>query len=188
MGRRATPVLAECFSALRDHARIQFLGAMLSRNTDAVRVIASSRGVEDMVGHLQHLGLRDPLRVPVGDIARLADQVWLSVDVDDGGLGPIIGFECYLDDVTQLDDGERWSGLLDLLVEHGACTDTKRDGLLGLTDLSVGGGWPASLRNIATVLGPAGLGVMRLFLHHVKMTDRPGKPPTAKAYLCGGYA
>lgn len=186
-GKPVTPVLAECFSGLPGLARIQFLGAMLPRNTDAVRVIASSRSLEDMVGHLQRLGLRRPRRVPVGDILDLADHVWLAVDVDDGGVGPIVGLECYLDDVTPWDDGGRWRALLDLLVRHGACTGTKRDALLGVTDLSGGAGWPAGLRNLATVLGPSGLGVMRLFLHHVKVTDQPGAPVAAKAYLCGGY-
>jgi hypothetical protein len=150
-------------------------------------VIASGRGLGDMFGYLRQLGFRRPLRAPVGHLAHLVDHVWLALDVDDGGVGPIVGLECYLDDVTPLENGRRWTALLDLLVEHGACTGAKRDALLGVTDLSGEGGWPG-LRNIATVLGPAGLGVMRLFLHHVKVTDRPGAPLTAKAYLCGGYA
>ena len=187
-GKPGTRVLGECFSGLPDLARIQILGAMLPRNTDAVRVIASSRGLDGLVAHLQRLGLRRPLRVQVGDMADLADHVWLAVDVDDAGVGPSVGFECYLDDVTPFDSGGRWTALLDYLVGHGACTGSKRDALLGATDLSDGGSWPAGLRNIATVLGPAGLGVMKLFLHHVKVSDLPGAPLAAKAYLCGGYA
>jgi hypothetical protein len=187
-GRPAPPVLAECFSGLPHLARIQFLGAMLSRDTDAVRVIASSGRLEAVVGHLQHLGLRAPRQLAVGDIARLVERAWLAVDVDDEGVGPAIGLECYLDDTTPWQDGGRWTALLDHLVGHGACTDAKREALLGLTGLPGGGGWPAGLRNIATVLGPGGLGVMKLFLHHVKVTERPDAPLEAKAYLCGGYA
>jgi hypothetical protein len=187
-GRPAPPVLAECLSGVPDLARIQFLGAMLSRDTDAVRMIVSSRRVEALVGRLQHRGLRDPRRLPVGDIARLVHHVWLAVDVDGGGFGPVVGLECYLDDTTPWQDGGRWTALLDHLVEQGACTDAKREALLGLTGLPGEGGWPAGLRNIATVLGPAGLGVMRLFLHHVKVTERPDAPLEAKAYLRGGYA
>ena len=141
-----------------------------------------------MFGRLRRLGSRGPLRAPVGDLEHLAHHVWLAVDVDDRGVGPIVGLECYLDDATPWGNGGRWTAVLDLLVQHGACTGTKRDALLGVTELSGGGGRPAGLRNIATVLGPAGLGVMRLFLHHVKVTDRPGAPLAAKAYLCGGYA
>jgi hypothetical protein len=188
MGKPASSMLAECFSALPGLGRIQFLGAMLSRDSHAVRVIASGRSLADMVHYLQRLGFSRPLRPLVSDVADLTDHVWLAVDVDDGGVGPRVGFECYLDAVTPLENGGRWAALLDFLVKRGACIGTKRDALLGITDLSGGGGWAAGPRNIATILGPAGLGVMWLFLHHVKVTDRPGARLEAKAYLCGGYA
>src|SRR5688500_1874571 len=66
--------LTECFAFLPAGARILFVGAMLSRRSDAVRVVTSGMGLADMVRLLQQLGLRkaEEHLLRLADIARIA--------------------------------------------------------------------------------------------------------------------
>lgn len=184
--------LTDCFALLPTGARILFVGAMLSRRSDAVRVVASGMGMADLVGYLKRIGLRGAERhlAPLDGIARLADDLWIAFDVDEGGIGPRIGLDCYCSGVAR--PGHRtWGRLLEFLVDRGICAPQKRDALLAAGNMSNRAVdaqvWPQSLRRLARVLGPAGFDRMKLYLHHIKVIAEPAGRVEAKAYLCGTY-
>jgi hypothetical protein len=184
--------LRRCFSFLPAGARLLFVAAMTSRDTDDVRVVVSGSELDAMLRYLGRLGLAQPIEnlALVTEVADLTDHMWLAFDATDGGVAPRIGFDCYATGIDEPDDG-RWVDLLDLLVDEGVCTAGKRDALLAAADMRNisfdGSGWPESMRKVATILGPAGLDRIRLGIHHIKVIDRPGLPLEGKAYLCGGY-
>jgi hypothetical protein len=197
-GRRTSPatllMVADCFYTLPAFARILFIGAMISRGTDTVRVVASGLTLEDMVQYLERLGLRKPVGhlAPIADISHLVDHLWLAIDIEETGVTRRIGFDCYYNSTAQSENNSKWADLLGFLVDNGFCTDDKRNALLDAADLSNRKfdelAWPVGLRRVSKVLGPAGFNRMGLHIHHIKVVDRPGAPLEAKAYLCGSYS
>jgi hypothetical protein len=184
--------LTECFALLPADARILYGGAMLSRRSDAVRVVTCGMDLADMVRLLQQLGLRraEEHLVRLADTARMADELWLAIDVNVEGVGPRVGLDCYCYCDRDGPNGRTWAGLLDHLVDQGVCTGAKRDALLDATDMSYrtfDKGWPERLRRMAMILGPNGFDRMALYVHHIKVITGPGERLEAKGYLCGAY-
>jgi hypothetical protein len=183
--------LAKCCHVLPASSQILFLGAMTSRGTEAIRVVVSGSSLEDMVRYVERVGPRQPMGnlALMADISALTDHLWLAMDVEDAGVAPRIGFDCYCNGIDRAPDTTRWADLLDVLVDKGMCTDRKRAALLAAADMSSRTlhepTWPESLRRISTILGPTGFDRIGLRIHHVKVIDRPGMPLEAKAYLCG---
>jgi hypothetical protein len=139
------------------------------------------------------LGLRKPIEhLPlVADISDQVDQVWLAIDIQETEVSPRIGFDCYYNSTAQSENNRKWADLLDYFVDKGICTAHKRNALLGAANMSNrefdGIARPESLRRVSKILGPVGFNRIRLYIHHVKVIDRPGMPLEAKAYLCGTY-
>jgi hypothetical protein len=194
-GRLSQGTLAtvgRCYDGCPPDAGVLFVGAMLSRDTHAVRVVASAAGPARTLELLGHWGLRGPAERPrlLTEIAQRTDDLWLAVDVEDSEVLPRVGVDCYRDRTAGSEDGP-WTEFLDLLVRHGLCTEAKREALLAADRMSRPGldhvGPPGPDHRLATLLGPAGLDRMDLSIHHVKLVDRPGTPLEAKAYLCGTY-
>ena len=186
--------LAECFNLLPAHARILFLGAMISRGPGTVRVVASGLSLDDMVHYLRRLGLDEESLghlALITNISHRTSHLWLAIDVGETGVNPRIGFDCYYNNPAESAKNRKWKDLLDFFVDNGICTVNKRNALLRATDMSNRKfdelAWPGSLRRISKLLGPAGFNSIGLHIHHVKVIDRPGRPPEAKAYLCGNY-
>jgi hypothetical protein len=197
-GRRTSPatlsILADCLYILPPFARILFLGAMISRGTDTVRVVASGLSLEDMVQYLERLGLRKAVGnlALIVDISHLVDRLWLAIDIEESGVTPRIGFDCYYNSTGQSENNSKAADLLGFLVNNGFCTEDKRNALLNAADMSNRKfdeqAWPVGLRRLSKILGPAGFNRMGLHIHHIKVIDRPGVPLEAKAYLCGSYS
>jgi hypothetical protein len=185
--------LAECFYFLPTYARILFLGAMTSRDTGTIRAVVSGLSLEEMVRYLRRLGLRKPVEhlSLVASISCLTDDLWLAIDVQETGVAPRIGFDCYYKSTAQSHNNRKWADLLDFLVERGICTVRKRDALLDAADMSIRkldeAVWPESLRRVSKILGPAGFNRIGLYIHHIKLIAGPGVRLEAKAYLCGTY-
>jgi hypothetical protein len=196
-GREISPatlsILAEGFQSLPAFARIQFLGAMISRSTETIRVLASGMSLEDMVRYLQRLGFRGSVGhlALIADISELTNHMWLAADIEATGVSSRIGFEFYCNSTAQSAKNRGWASLLDFFAERGICADHKRKALLGAADMSNREldelAWPDSLRKVSKILGPAGFDRIEFRIHHIKVIDRPGVPLEAKAYLCGSY-
>jgi hypothetical protein len=186
-------ILAESFHILPAFARIHFVGAMISRNTESIRVLASGMSLEDMVQYIQRLGFRGSVGhlALIGDILELTNHMWLAADLEATGVSPRIGFEFYCSSSTRSAHNREWASLLDFFVEKGICADHKRNSLLGAADMSNREldqlAWPDSFRKVSKILGPAGFDRIEFRIHHIKVIDNPGVPLEAKAYLCGTY-
>lgn len=185
--------LAECMDILPAGARILFLGAMIARVPGTVRMVASGLGLPDALHYLRRLGIRESLASNglIAGISQLSDHLWLAVDLKEAGVSPRIGFDCYVNNTVHSKNNRKWAGLLDFFVDHGVCTDRKRNALLGAADMSNREfdeqAWPESLRRVSKVLGPAGFDRLALYIHHIKVIDKPGVPLEVKAYLCASY-
>jgi hypothetical protein len=186
-------ILEDSFHILPAFARIQFLGAMISRSTDTIRVLISGMSLKVMVQYLQRLGFRGPVGhlALIADISELTSHMWLAADIEATGVSPRIGFELYCDSAAQSANNRELASLLDFLAAKGICAGHKRDALLGAVDMSnreldefV---WSDSLRKVSKILGPAGFDRIEFRIHHIKVIDRPGVALEAKAYLCGSY-
>ena len=170
-----------------------FLGAMISRNTETIRVLASGMSLEDIVRYLQRIGFRGSLGhlALIADISELTNHMWLAADIEETGVSPRIGFELYCMSSAQSPNNKEWTSLLDFFAEKGICADHKRNALLAAADMSNRESdelaWPDSLRKVSNMMGPAGFDRLAFRIHHLKVTDRPGVPLEAKAYLCGSY-
>jgi hypothetical protein len=190
--RATLSTLAECFDILPAAAQILFLGAFISRDTGTTRVVVSGLSFKDMVQYLRRLGVRPSSEhlALVADITRLTDYLWLEIDIEESGVTPRVGFDCYCKGTPQSANNSKWADLLDFFVDTDICTDDKRSALLDAADMSNHEfelTWPESLRRISKIFGPAGFNRLELQIHHIKVIDRPGAPLEAKAYLCGSY-
>jgi hypothetical protein len=185
--------VAESFHILPAFARIEFLGAMISRSTETVRVVASGMSLEDMVRYLQRLGFRGSVGhlALIADMLELTSHMWLAADIEATGVSTRIGFDFYCNSTIQSANNSEWASLLEFLAEKGICADHKRYSLLAAADMSNREldqlAWPDCVRKVSKILGPAGFDRLEFRIHHIKVIDRPGVPLEAKAYLCGGY-
>lgn len=146
------------------------IGAMLGRGASPVRLCLRARDAES---------LRDCSCAPlVAMLAPITYYFCVDVDVDDHGVRPRVGLECYGDAAA----------LLDVLVREKLCTPAKRDALLawrGVTPSSRDA-WPAELLDAESFLGTRARSVLARSVHHVKVVwDQ--RPVEAKAYLACDY-
>jgi hypothetical protein len=185
-------MLERCFRALSSDEKV-FLGLMLSRGEDAVRLCIRLRSVERIMEYLRVVawpGDEADLRGVLEPLARSVDRMVLAIDVGDA-VRPNIGLECGFDGNRQPGSEPRWGAFLDSLVQNGLCTSDKREALLaypGYVDEATSDmPWPAALRQASQLLGGRSLSTFVRWLHHVKIVYRPGEQLEAKAYLAGNH-
>ena len=182
--------VAGCFAACPAGASVSYLGAMLGRTTEAVRVNVKRLGLDDLVPFLEDVGWRGPLRA----IEHWAE--W-SYDRVDGvtvclDVGPVVypnlGLECAL--AIQPASEPRWHELLQELSTQGLCTAANADALVGVAgvlhpaDAQVE--WPAAWI-AATLAAPADhFSTTERQLSHVKLTVA-GQQVVAKGYWGAGH-
>jgi hypothetical protein len=179
----------ECLAALPPGGRVSAVGAMFSRRFGGVRLCLQGLGPGTMPGYLARVGwpgAPDALEAMLARVAGRVERMALSLDVGPAVL-PKVGVECHLAESLHEADSERWTSLLDSLVEQGLCLPAKRQALvdwLGHTHLrSRPEALPSNLRALSTSLGPKALPVFLRRINHLKLVLQPGQPPEAKAYL-----
>lgn len=179
--------LARLLAALPPDARLFQIGTMLSREEGFVRVCARGLKVEEIELYAQAAGWpgdRQQLAAAVARLRPLVDEIRLDFDLQDEVQAPL-GLECYITEAASL--AERTTRFLQELVSAGLCLPQKASGLaawFGLTherryrDL-----WPPALLARKAALGLQESSTFRRWVHHIKITLRPGESPRAKAYL-----
>lgn len=163
--------LAACFNALPSAAHIFQVGVMLSRRLDGTRICVGGMCMEQVPGYLAAIGWpssTEELEGILFMLSRFVDSVYLDVDVG-SVVSPKIGIECYIDHSRQPKIHPRWHTFLDYLVEHGMCTQDKRDALLV---------WPGY-----TYQQLIWHSVLMRGLNHIKIVFQPGGQFEAKAYF-----
>ena len=182
---------SEVFAVCADRAaRITHIGAMLSRETRALRINVASGRAKDALALLCAVGWRGDFEAVERDAEWLQNAVGpvvccLDVDAD---VHPHVGLECFIDEAPA--PSGKWQRFLDALVGRGLCAPEKREVLLAfqrlVTPATSAVAWPDPLI-VASLLNDAELfSAFACRLHHVKLTHAPGRPATAKGYL--GFA
>lgn len=155
-----------CLDALPTDAKIIFIGAMLSRQSDAVRLNACGIPPAQLSTYLAHIGWTgsvNELEEVISPLSSFVDNIVLSFDVGDAVFSRI-GLECYLTNPPQ--DEPRWQLFLDHLVTTGLCTPAKSNALLA---------WLGAEQKA--------ISIFNRFTICIKIVYQPGIPLEAKGYL-----
>lgn len=184
--------LRRCADSLPTGATISHLGAMLSRQANAVRVNVKGIPPEQLLDYLMQIGWSDPTNTfstLVSTLSEFVDSILLSFDVGDTVL-PRIGLECFLN--NQPHDEPRWQLFLDYLVEGGLCTPAKKNAFLAwpgfLQKSSVPDLWPSNISFGDRFLGSRAFSLFWRRVSHIKLVYQPGIPLEAKGYLSFGHS
>jgi hypothetical protein len=178
-------ILHNCFTF--NKARLIYIGAMLARNTNTLRVEFIPQSSECIIPLLKHIGWswdENELKALIEQLYHLGIYINL-VHVDIAStVRPKIGLSCLCG--VGPDRRPNWPFLLDHLVEAGLCSPDKRDGVLaweGFTEpTSCPVPWPPYIIS-QSLLQPDMLSIFERDISHVKFIYRPEKPQEAKAYL-----
>jgi hypothetical protein len=184
---RAAPMLRACVEAMPERAFLQFIGAMRSRATSALRVNVSGLSAGQIAGYLEDAGWPHPvapLQPILATLGDFADEFAVCLDITDRLL-PRLGIECILRE--QPVHEPRWRGLLDYLTDLDTCTMAKGQALLTWTgdtlERQMPGSWPQNLFWGDRLLGDRAVSTFYRYLSHTKLIYQPGRPIEAKAYL-----
>lgn len=178
-------VLHRCFTF--NKSRLIYIGIMLARNTDALRVEFIPQSTESIIPLLKYIGWswdESNLKALIDQLNQMGACInLLHVDIASTAL-PKIGLSCLCGAGSNRKPD--WSSLLDRLVEAGLCLPRKRDGVLaweGFADPTTSNiPWPANI--IAqSLLEPNLLSIFERDISHIKVAYQPEMPLAAKAYL-----
>jgi hypothetical protein len=163
-----------CFDALPAGAYLLYVGVLLPRGTDLVRLCVIGLGEDALLSYLRDVGWAgapDELRALTSELARAPEIVHLDVGPS-GAPSPRVGLEYPFARRSQLRGAIDEVALLDHLVTRGLCTPEKRDALAR---------WPGhAFDTMRHELWPS-LVVRRV--NHVKLVCDAGRPVRAKGYL-----
>lgn len=181
-----------CAQCLPPNAKIEHLGAMLSRPAKAVRTVITGIRAEQIPDYLAKIGWSDPtnqLESLVASLCEYVDSIGiLDLDVGDE-IAPKIGLECFIHKQSNYED--RRQLFLNYLVDNNLSTPAKSNALLswsGLTQKSPDTElWPDNLILGDLFLGARAHSVFWRSINHIKISYQPSKPLDAKAYLAFGH-
>lgn len=183
-----TSLLETCFESTPGGAWVSHVGMMLARPVDALRVNVKGLPPESADDFLRILGLEgSDVETRMQWLLQYAKHVTVALDIG-RRVGPRIGLEAFFRGQPGEDGG--WQGLLDDLVEEGACTSEKREALLAWSGVvapsQTAVPWPGDLIARA-LMEPDRLSTMVRRLNHLKVTWQRDHPLEAKAYLGFGH-
>jgi hypothetical protein len=184
--------LVLCSDSLPIGSQFLYIGAMLSRKLEAVRVNITGINEDNLLAYLNKIGYRFSvieLKEIIKELSFFVDETILNFDVGDV-IFPKIGIECELIKKDPRIE-PRWQLLLDYLVEKGLCTPKKRDAFLYWCGYSQEKThpelWPRNLSKISSFLGERGSSVFFRRLNHIKIVYQPDSSLEAKGYLSFGH-
>ncbi|GAA6614418.1 hypothetical protein [Scytonema sp. NUACC26] len=182
-----------CLDSLPIGSQILYIGAMLSRQLEAVRVNVTGISEEELFAYLTKIGWKysvSEVKEIIHILSSLSDKIVLNFDVGNV-IFPKIGIECELIKRDPRIE-PRWQLFLDYLVEKGLCTPEKRDAFLSWAGYSQEKThpelWPSNLSKVSSFLGGRGLSIFFRRLNHIKIVYQPGSSLEAKGYLSFGHA
>ena len=177
-----------CVDALPEGSRIGFLGIMLSRSTQAVRLIMENIPLQKLPDYLRQIGWSestDNFSTFVSDFSEFKENISLfSFDVGDI-IFPRIGIEFY--PKKQPKSEPQWQLFLDYLIEIELCTPAKKQALLAWHGFSTKADepelWPKDLLGGDLFLSSKAVSAFWRTLNHIKIVYEPGSSLEAKGYL-----
>ncbi|MBD2078636.1 hypothetical protein H6G01_01670 [Leptolyngbya sp. FACHB-17] len=183
--------LTRCAHALPANARIEHLGAMLSRPNQAIRVVVSGIRLQQIPEYLTKIGWHDSTNRLTALISNLLERVdsvaILDLDVGEQIL-PKIGIECFN---RQPSPHPRQQQFLDYLVGQELCTLEKQAAIAQWTGLSQNipqnDAAPTNLMWGDLFLRGKAHSIFWRSVSHIKLSYQPEQPLDAKAYLAFGH-
>ena len=173
-------------------AGIHYLGAMLSRSKQSIRIVTNKIAPRQLLDYLVKLGWKYPtasLQSLISDLSELVDYICLSYDLGETIL-PRIGLECFF--YQQPRDEPRWQSFLDYLIAKGLCTVPKKNAVLSWTGFCQKSSqpdlWPKNLTWVDSFLGSKALSVFSREISHIKVVYEPNGILEAKVYLWFGHS
>jgi len=181
-----------CIHALPKNARIIYLGIMLSRPTEAVRIVIEDLQPEQILEYLLQIDWFNPtdtLKTIIPTLENLVDRIgFLDIDVGET-IHPQIGLECFF--AKQPQHEARWQFFFDYLIEKGLCSPAKRDAMKvwpGFFQKELEPAlWPNNLSWGDAFLGDKAVSVFFRKINHIKIVYQYDKPLEAKSYLAFGH-
>jgi len=180
--------LLDCFKLLPKNASIQFIGVMLSRKTNGVRLYIKRLHPMQIVSYLNSIGWSDEsgeFSSLVTDLENLVDRFVIGFDVNTDGIGSKVGIECSFS-TNRFQDETRWNDFLDYLVDKGICLPEKRDALLEYSGIesadNISGGVMKPLTSASKNLEELVASVVVRYISHIKILYQAGQRLEAKAY------
>ncbi|MCF4965694.1 hypothetical protein [Nostoc sp. CMAA1605] len=184
--------LGICVNYLPQDSQILYVGAMFSRQLEAVRVNISGIPAESFEDYLSQIGWRysiKPIQQIIRSLAKIADAVILNIDIGTS-IFPKIGLECLLNNKSTRCE-PKWQLLLDCLVEHKLCTPEKYDAVLNWSGYShekdYPNLWSDTFSNVSRLLGDKWHSICFRNLNHIKINYHPDGDLEAKGYLAFGH-
>lgn len=179
--------LRRCLEALPVGSHVFQVGLMLARPVNMVRICLRNITPKQVLTYLEQLawsGSIEALSPYLVELSQLADRVDVDLDISPQGVGPKLGFECYLR--AQPKQNPAWVEFLDYLVTAGWCLPQKRDALLSypgfVRERDHKDRWPSHLRKLSQFVGEGQEGVFFRGLHHIKTVFHIDRMVEAKAY------
>lgn len=177
-----------CIYRLPENASIQFIGVMLSRSSNGIRLYVNRLYPKQIVPYLNSLGWKetnDGLTCLIDELEDKADRFVIGFDIDVNGILPIIGIECSFKS-NLFHQETRWNDLLNFLVEKNMCLPEKRDALLrysGIENIeNFSGGVMKPLTSVSRHLEELISSLIVRYISHIKIVYQSGRALEAKAY------
>ncbi|ODH02072.1 hypothetical protein A4S05_02715 [Nostoc sp. KVJ20] len=184
--------LGICVNSLPSGSQVLYVGAMFSRQLDAVRVNLGGIRVEMLEDYLAQIGWIysvKPLKKIIKLLAKFSDAIILNLDIGTS-IFPKIGLECLLENKSSRLE-PKWQLLLDFLVEQGLCIPEKRDAVLNWSGCSHEKSypelWSKELSKVSSFLGSKWYSICFRNLNHIKIIYHPDGNLEAKGYLAFGH-
>ena len=181
-----------CYDSLPPEGRIASVGAMLSRENQALKLGLKGISTQQLLDYLAQIGWQDPTnQLPplLLKLSEFVDEIGLDVEIGDT-VYPRIGLECYFEK-QPFSEPQRWEVFLDRLVTRGLCTVAKKDGLLAWPGFTQKADrmelWPSNLIWGDIFMGSKGFSIFSRTIYEIKIVYHPGEPLSAKAYLVFGH-
>lgn len=172
---------------LPDKATVFHIAAMLSRNTNGIRLVIKNINPQDIISYLTSLGWSDQgdeLSKMINEIKKYSNCIRLHININEK-ISSQIGLECF-NSPDKYHKGQGWDNFLDYLIEKKACLPDKKSALLdfpGIDQESPDQEFDFESYFPTTKLPDVNYSkaIIR-YISHIKISYSPGKPIEAKAY------
>jgi hypothetical protein len=173
--------VAQTLSCLPPHVRIYYVGLMLSRNTDALRLCLKGLHSTEIAPCLESIGWRgnnDELQKAL-HMAVDADQIILHLDVS-RTLQDKVGLEIFFEGKQSR---SHWAEFFNRLVQAELCSDAERQAILSWHGIDRIDPTQAPISQYISQATGKPLSRLGRRINHVKLVCNSGVSLRAKAYL-----
>ncbi|WP_041596105.1 hypothetical protein [Halothece sp. PCC 7418] len=174
--------LLSCINALPKQGIVSFIGLMLARQWQTIRICLKGIAPSELINYLKKVqwsGSTTALQTALNSGLFLVDDITLTLEIGEMGVMPKIGFECYFNQQPKFES--RWEQFLDYLVKTDLCLPEKQEALLSYPGyLQQGSPWPGHWVTLANFLGRDSILIRRI--NHIKLTFEQDRMLEAKAY------